>query len=262
MALELRSLSRGLQLLEILSRGPQMQGVTDLARALEVDKSTVSRLLKTLQRRGYVEQDEASRGYGLGPGIVPLGQRALRRMDIRIAAKPFLNRLVAATGECAHLAVLYSDAALYVDQVTADHTVNVDAPVGTLAPLHCTALGKALLAVQPASWQSSFVDGQPLRAYTRRTITDGAALLRHVAEVRGDGIAVDDVECSVGIRCLAAPVLDHSGSAAGAIGISGPSPRVTDERMAAWGVAVRQAAAELSARIGYMPDHHTLLEQD
>ena len=253
--MELKSLSRGLQLLEMLSRGPQLQGVTDLARALEVDKSTVSRLLKTLHRHGYVEQDSASRGYGLGPGIVPLGQRALRRMDIRVAAKPFLNALVAATGECAHLAVLYGHAALYVDQVTSDDGVNVDAPVGTLAPLHCTALGKALLAAQPEPWRGGFVDGQTLRGYTGRSITDGAALLQHVAQVARDGLALDDEEFSVGIRCLAAPVRGHDGGAAGAIGISGPSPRVSDARMAEWGELVRRSAEELSARIGYIPDH-------
>ncbi len=252
--MELKSLSRGLQLLEILSRGPQTQGVTDLARVMEVDKSTVSRLLKTLQRHGYVAQDEATRSYGLGPGIVPLGQRALRRMDIRVEAKPYLNRLVAATGECAHLAVLYGKSVLYVDQVTSDQTVNVDAPVGTLAPMHCTALGKAMLASQPEEWRAGFVSEQSLRAYTGRTITDAGALLQHIGTVEAAGVAIDDEEFSVGIRCLAAPVRDHEGGAAGAIGISGPSPRVTDAQLAEWGPVVQQAAGELSARIGYAAD--------
>ena len=252
--MELKSLSRGLQLLEILSRGPQTQGVTDLARVMEVDKSTVSRLLKTLLRHGYVAQDQTTRSYGLGPGIVPLGQRALRRMDIRAEAKPYLDRLAAATGECAHLAVLYGQSVLYVDQVTSDQTVNVDAPVGTLAPLHCTALGKAMLASQPEGWRADFAGGQPLRAYTGRTITEADDLLRHIETVEAAGVAIDDEEFSVGIRCLAAPVRDHDGGAAGAIGISGPSPRVTDDRLAEWGAVVQLAAAELSTRIGYVAD--------
>ena len=252
--LELKSLSRGLQLLEILSRGPQTQGVTDLSRVMEVDKATVSRLLKTLQRHGYVAQDLATRGYGLGPGIVPLGQRALRRMDIRTAAKPFLDLLVAETDECAHLAILYGRSVLYVDQVTSDQTVNVDAPVGTLAPLHCTALGKAMLATQPDQWCQDFIGGQPLRAYTERTITGGPELVEHIAAIRHAGTAIDDEEFSVGIRCMAAPVRGHDGGAAGAIGISGPSPRVTDDRLAKWGPVIQRAAAELSARIGYLAD--------
>jgi len=242
-----------MRLLEALAAGEAIQSVSDLARNLGIDKSSASRLLKTLESSGAVEQDPLSRGYMLGSMLVHLGQTVLRRLDLRTVAQPFLENLVRDTGECAHLATLANGHALYVSQATPPRGVNVDAPVGTLAPLHCTALGKVLLAFQAENVISSMVADMHMEKFTRRTVTYREDLIKQLRQVREAGVAFDDEEFSIGVRCMAAPVFRHAGVVVGAIGISGPSPRVTDDRIHEWEPIVRDRALELSTKLGWRP---------
>lgn len=248
--MEIRSVTKAIKLLEELGREAP-QGVSELARQVEMDKSSVSRMLRTLEQAGFVQQDPASQRYGLGLALVHLGQRALRRIDLRGLSKPALEALAARTGECAHLAILTNGRAFYLEQAAPDRGVNVEAPVGTLAPLHCTALGKALLAFQPPDVLRSLIEAMDFELFTRRTIRDGAALTAHLQGVVRTGVAHDDEEFSVGVRCLAAPVFRHDGTVCGAIGVSGPSPRVTDDRVAEWEQIVREEAQRLSVQLGW-----------
>jgi len=248
---EIRSVTKAVRLLQALGRESGPQGVSELARQLQMDKSSVSRMLRTLERVTLVACDETTGRYTLGLGLIHLGQRALRRLDLRTIARDSLIALVEETGECAHLAVRAGDRALYVDQETPGHGVNVDAPVGTLAPLHCTALGKVLLAFRSEREREAVLSNQPIESFTRRTLTDPAALRSHLAMVRARQVAFDDEEFSVGVRCIAAPVFRHDGSVVGAIGISGPSPRLSDDRVRQWENAVRDEAYALSRKLGW-----------
>lgn len=249
--MEIRSISKAMQLIEAISENDRAQGVTDLARRLQMDKASVSRILKTLQRGGLVAQDEATRGYTLGLTLVHLGQKALRRIDLRSAAQSALKRLADEIGECAQLAVSAGERALYIAQAAPPRGVNIDAPVGTLVPLHCTALGKVLLAFQRDPLRREMLSRIDLESYTRRTISNANLLQSHLELVRANGCAFDDEEYSVGVRCVAAPVFKHDGVLAGAIGISGPSPRVTDDRITGIEEAVRREATGLSRKIGW-----------
>jgi len=131
--------------------------------------------------------------------------------------------------------------------------VNVEAPVGTLAPLHCTALGKAQLAFQDEANYAALRATIDFEIFTRRTITDATTLDSHLAQVRRAGVAYDDEEFSVGVRCVAAPIFRHDGTVCAAIGISGPSPRMTDEHLRKAEAIVREQAATVSRRLGYDP---------
>jgi IclR family transcriptional regulator, KDG regulon repressor len=247
---EIRSVTKAVRLLEALSKESGPQGVSDLARQLKMDKSSVSRMLRTLEQGSLVACDETTGRYTLGLGLVHLGQRVLRRLDLRTVARSSLVTLVQKTHECAHLAVRTGDRALYVDQETPGRGVNVDAPVGTLAPLHCTALGKILLAFAPERVQESVLQNVPIESFTRRTLTDPAALQSHLASVRSRQVAFDDEEFSVGVRCMAAPVFRHDNLIIGAVGISGPSPRFSDDRMREWETILRDEALALSRKLG------------
>jgi IclR family acetate operon transcriptional repressor len=253
LGVEVRSVSKAIRLLETLAREPGLFGVSDLARQLSMDKASVSRMLRTLEQVGFVTQEPVTLRYGLGLRIGVLGHTALRRIDVRRAARPFIEKLALETGECAHVAILVDGRAFYIDQAQPDRVVAVDAPVGTLAPLFCTALGKALLAFQPEKEQRSLIASIKFEPYTRRTITDATALETHLASVRSRGIAVDDEEFSVGVRCIAAPVFRYDGTICGAIGVSGPSPRVTDDRLLAWEILMREQACMLSRELGAEP---------
>lgn len=247
----MRTVSKAIRLLEELGRDPGVFGVSELARCLEMDKGSVSRMLRTLEQAGFVAQDATTQRYSLGLALVVLGHRALRRIDLRDATRPVLERLAASTGECAHLAILANDRAFYLEQAAPERGVSVEAPVGTLAPLYCTALGKVLMAFQPSTRQEILLADMTFEPFTRRTIVDARALRAHLDEVRDRLIAFDDEEFSVGVRCIAAPIFRHDGAVCGAIGISGPSPRVTDDRLRVWGDLVRSQAEALSEKMGF-----------
>lgn len=242
---EIQSLARGLRILDILGMADDSVGITELAAQLEMDKSSVSRMMQTLASYGYAEQDPGTRRYRLGPQVVALGQALLTRMPLRDMAKPFLHQLVELTGECAHLGILAQGQVLYIDQVESPATLRVNTGVGTLAPLHCTALGKCLLAF----------DGAPVPAvlepFTARTITDHKALEVHLSQTRRQGYAIDDEEYSYGVRCVAVPVYDHQARVVGAVGISGPAGRIGLERLPALAAQVREVGEALSNRLSF-----------
>lgn len=242
---EIQSLARGLQILEYLANAPDGLGITELAAELKVDKGTASRLAQTLAQYGYVEKDTDSRRYQLGPQVVNLSRIVITRMPLREAAKPFLKRLVAETGECAHIAVLSRGMALYIDQVESPATLRVNAEVGHLAPLHCTALGKALMAFSGCELP------EKMETRTARTITDPEVLKLHLEQIRRQGYAVDDEEYDMGVRCVAAPVFDFRDKMVGAIGISGPAARVTPEKLCELSRVVVGIARELSDRLRF-----------
>lgn len=242
---EIQSLARGLKILELLALTEDGTGVTDLANQLSIDKSTASRLVQTLASYGFAEQDSETRRYHLGPQIVNLSRSALARMPLRDQAKPFLRQLMERTGECAHLAILAQGQTLYIDQVESPATLRVTTGVGTLAPLHCTALGKSLLAFGNTPVPTE------LQAFTARTITAPDVLRMHLEQTRKQGYSIDDEEYSYDVRCIAAPVFDFRGKLVGAIGISGPAGRLSLERIPVAGAIVVELAQTLSNRLSF-----------
>jgi len=242
---EIQSLARGLKILELLSQTDNGVGITELAEELGVDKSSASRLAQTLAAYGFAEQDPDTRRYTLGPQIVRLSRSVLTRMPLRDQAKPFLRQLVERTGECSHLAILAQGQALYIDQVESLSSLRVTTGVGTLTPLHCTALGKVLLAFS----------NEPLPAempvFTPRTIADQETLRAHLEQTRRQGYGVDDEEYEYGVRCVAAPVFDFRGKVVGAIGISGPAGRIGLDKLAQFGAVVAEVSRALSDRLSF-----------
>ena len=242
---EIQSLAKGLKILNLLERSRQGMGTTEVAARLEIDKSSASRLLHTLANYGFVEQDETSSRYLLGPQLVTLGQHLLNRITLRDYARPSLHELVDKTGECAHLAILAQRQALYIDQVESTAALRVESEVGTLSPLYCTALGKVMLAFRDCCIPDD------LKPFTHRTVTDQGTLVAQLEQTRQRGYAIDDEEYNYGVRCVAAPVYDHRRELVGAIGISGPAARVTLERIDEFGTVVKDIASALSTRLGY-----------
>jgi IclR family KDG regulon transcriptional repressor len=242
---EYRSVSRALRAIDLLAESKDGIGVTAVAEMLGVDKSSASRLMSTLTKHGYAERDRDTRRYRIGPRIVWLSRIILSRMAIRDVAKPFLNELVDRTGECAHLAILAQGQALYIDQAESPSSLRVTTGVGTLAPLHCTALGKALLAHSDMSIPNE------LPRFTPRTITDPSTLTIHLERVRSDGYATDDEEYEIGVRCIAVPVFDFRDTVAGAIGISGPAGRMPLERLPDLAKTVVEIGKEVTRQLAF-----------
>ena len=242
---EIQSLARGLKILDLLGQSPDGASITELSDYLKVDKASASRLVSTLAQYGYVEKDETSHRYHVGPQVVILSRSVLTRLPLREAAKPFLRQMMEKSGECAHLAIASQGKALYIDQVESPVTLRVNAQVGTMNPLHCTALGKILLAF------GNLEIPNDLPAFTSKTITDPLALKEHLNKVHDQGFATDDEEFDIGVRCIAVPVFDFSGKAVGAIGISGPSARMTPEHLSELTGTIVEIGKALSERMSF-----------
>lgn len=250
MGREIQSLGRGLDLLCILAATDESMTVTDIAQALGVDKSTAFHLLSTLASRGFVEQNPKDRRYKLGLRIIELSRRTLDRMELRTVARPSLTLLRGQVGESAHLAVLRDGAAVYIDTAETGASLNVKTEVGRSAPLHCTAIGKALAAWLSSTELAQVVRSRPLERFTPRTITTMRELELHLEIVRERGYAVYDEEFESGVRCVAAPIRDYTGKVVASLGISGPSVRIALDRIPTIAERVMAAADEVSRLLG------------
>ena len=248
---EVQSLARGLDTLVILAEADQPLGVTEIAQILKVDKSSAFRLLHTLVGYGLVVQDNDTRRYRLGLRIVELSRQALDCIELRVVAKPWLRKLQQRTGESAHLAVLSEGHVVYVEQEESNATLNVNTEIGRHGPLHCTAIGKALIAHLSPEDVARVLGQAELTRYTPRTMTTLRELIPHLESVRARGYAVDDEEFDSGVRGVGAVIHDFRDEVVASIGVSGPSVRVTLERVPELGEIVVQAAEQVSRLIGY-----------
>lgn len=218
------TLVKGFQLLELLARNEGPLGVSDIAARLGLGKSNVHRLLQALVELRYVNKD-ASRGtYAASLKAWELGHAVLARLDVRKAAAPAMDRLLAFTRETVHLSVLDGSEVVYVHKLDSPEPVRAYSEIGGRAPAHCVATGKAILAWQPEA-RLREVAGSLVR-YTDRTIVDADAFVRELARVRQNDYAINRGEWRDGVSGVASPIRAAGGQVVAAIGISGPSQRL------------------------------------
>ncbi len=244
-----RSVDRAAALLLALGDSQGEAGVTELARRLGLHKSTASRLLATLQRRGLVEQDGETGKYRLGLVVIRLAERAERTLDLRGIAMPELERLARLTRETTGLGVLEHDCLLTVAQADGPNLIAVGDWTGRTSPLHCVASGKVLLAAL-AEREVLRIARSGLVAHTDRTITELEPLLEELARIRRRGYATAIGEYEPGLNAVAAPVHDARGAIVAAVDIWGPAFRIPPRRMPELIALARETAAAISVRLG------------
>ncbi|PYN81804.1 MAG: IclR family transcriptional regulator [Candidatus Rokuibacteriota bacterium] len=245
----LRSVNNALAVLESFSVERPELGVTELSQALGLGKSTVHRLLTSLAARGYVRKNPQTERYCLGFKAFEVGSLAAGRGAIREIVAPFLRSLMLASKETVHLGVLDEGDVVYIDKIESDQPLQMYSRIGRRAPLHCTALGKALLAWEPKESVERFLRRR-LRAYTPSTRTDPDLLRQELAKIRASRHALDEEEFAVGLKCVAAPLFDHTRRAVASLGIAGPAVRLSDERLPRLTSLVREAAGGASRALG------------
>ena len=246
-----QSIERALLILETLGQNPQGIGVTELGQSVGLHKSTVHRLLSTLMSIGYVEQDKDTERYRLGIKVLGLGLEVLNNLDFRKEALPYMKELVEISRETVQLAVLDYGEVVIVERDHSPETIIVN--LGLRADVHCTAEGKVLLAYLPRDEIIRILSRRPMTQYTVNTMTDVNNLLVHLEKVNNQGFAINAEELAEGLRSIAAPVFDHTGRVIAAISISGPTSRLTLERMARLVTVLKEACSSVSGRLGYRP---------
>jgi IclR family transcriptional regulator, KDG regulon repressor len=245
----IQAIERAVAILNAFSAEEPELGVTELASRLGLHKSTVHRFMVNLEAAGLVERTRSAR-YRLGLRVFELGSLVMQRMNLWDEALPLLEGLVRDSGETGHLAVLDGGEAIYIERVEARRALRIPSAVGRGYPAHATNLGKVLLADLPLERLREIVADHGLQAYTPHTITDPAVLEEELARIRARGYAVDNEEYDEGLRCIGAPIYDHSGHAVAALGIGGPVTRITPERVPELAELVMAAARGLSRRLG------------
>ena len=244
-----RSVDRAAALLLALGESHGEAGVTELARRLGLHKSTASRLLATLEKRGLVEQDDETGRYRLGLVVIRLAETAERTLDLRSIAMPELDRLARATRETTGLGVAHGDHLLTVAQADGPNLVAMGDWTGRSVPMHSIASGKVLLSAMPEREILRLVKGG-LDRFTERTITQLEPLLEELARVRRRGYATAFGEYEPGLNAVAAPVYDARGQVTAAVDVWGPAFRITPNRMPELVQQVRASAAAVSVRLG------------
>ncbi len=251
-AYTVKALVKALRILECLGEdGQPSMTLTELGRRLHLHVSTVHRLMVNLLRQGFVENHAESGGYRLGFRVLRMGLQVLDRLDFREVARPLLRELNRRTEETVHLAILQGDRALSIDKFGSLQPVGLDPHLGNLMPLHCTGVGKTLLAFQPEAARAELLRSLSLERQTPHSITSQAQLQKELLRICEQGYAVDDEEAVLGLRCVAAPILNHEAAVLAAFSVAGPATRVTRDRVPEIARIVSETAREIAFRLGH-----------
>lgn len=246
-----KSVDRALKIVQLISDRKQM-GVTEIANHIDINKSAVFRILATLVKHGYVEKDPQTHQYKLGYQFLEISSNLLESIDLRTEAMPYLRELEVVTNEVIHLVVYDQGEVVYIEKLEGNETLRMHSKVGRRAPMHCTGVGKMILAHLPQPMVASIIEQKGLPAHTERTITDKDAFFRELAHIQAQGYALDNEENEEGITCIAAPIFNHLKEITAAISISGPTMRMTEERLEALKEKITDASRNISRRLGYM----------
>lgn len=246
----LSSVASALLLLKTFSEDEAELGISSMAKRLGLAKSTVHRLAVTLASEGFLEQNQENGRYRLGLSLFALGVLVRRRMDVSNLGMLLLRALRDLTQESVHLAILTEDSIVYLYNVEGAQAIGARSYLGARKPAFCTSEGRVLLAFG-SEQQVQVALAEPLEARTPKTVTDPKALLKLFDEVRRLGYAIDDEESESGMRGVAAPIRNISGTVIAAVGLAGPVQRLTKKKLLRLSLQVIDTADAVSARMGY-----------
>tara|TARA_R110002110_G_scaffold287407_18_gene501873 strand:+ start:12380 stop:13219 length:840 start_codon:yes stop_codon:yes gene_type:complete len=245
----IQAVDRAIDVLEVLATGGAMT-LTDIARVMAQSPATLYRVLSTFQARGLTENDPLTQEWSVGAGAFRIGATFLRRSNVTARALPAMRHLMETTGETSNLGIEKSDMVVFISQVETHESIRAFFPPGTQAPMHASGIGKALLSTFPDGRLHRFLQKCPFERFTPQTIVTHEGLLAEMQRIRASGFAFDNEEKSLGMRCIAAPVVNFQGQAVAGISISGPSHRVTPDKVARIGALVKAAGDAISRSLG------------
>ena len=247
----IKVLNKTFSILEILLQQGSAMNMTEISKKLDLYPSTTHRILDTLKHWGYVEQEPNNQEYQLGLKVLELGMAKLQQIDLVREATPYLKELVNQGNETVHLGVLEEGEVLYLAKEESSQTIRMCSYVGKRAPLHCTALGKVLLAFLPEEERKNILEQKELPRLTDNTITDRNKLEKELSKIQKQGFALDQEENEKDVRCIAAPIRNYQGKVIAAISISSPAFRIDEKVQNNLKVALIETSRKISKRLGY-----------
>ncbi len=246
------SLKKALQLLSCITKAKQPLGFSELVTQTKIPKATVHRILANLQQESLIRFDRISECYHAGYGLLELAQSTWENIEVRQLATDQLEQLSNLTGETIHLAVLDGGDIIYIDKIESNKNLRLYSSIGKKASAYCTGVGKAILAHLKATEQHAAIEQQSFQNFTKNTITNSKALVADLTQIKQQGYAIDNEEHEQGIYCIAAPIFDRNGIILAAISVTFPLFRTEKAQLKAYQPAIKQAASQISKRLGYV----------
>ncbi len=247
----IQSVERALRIIDLFDEQTPELKITSISKKMELNKSTVHSLLKTLQKYHYIEQNPENGKYKLGMKLAERGNFVISTIDIRKEAKKYIIDLSNKTGQTTHLGVLNGREGVYIDKVEGEKAVILYSRIGRGIPLHATAVGKVLLAYQKTEDIHRLLEGYQYTKQTPNTIMEESELQTELEKVRKQGYAMDDQENEQDVRCIAVPILNHKNQVLAAISISTLVSRVNYQELEEYLILLKKAGQELSEDMGY-----------
>ncbi len=246
-----QSVARAVEILMCFQNQPEI-GLTELARATGLHKSTTAGIVSTLQAKKFLDQNPKNNKYRLGLELFRLGVSL--RKDFRDLCRPYLSELLETYGETVNLAVLDGFDIVYAEKMEGTRSMRICTQVGQHLPFHCTANGKCLVAFLPESAREDILASSPFARFTDNTITSISSMREELKTIRANGFARDNEELEAGLMCLAAPLIDSSGFAVASISLSGPAFRLNEEKQREIVSHLKAAAAKISRELPTVSD--------
>lgn len=225
----INALDKGLTTVEFLADHPNLT-VTEISRALQMDRSTCNRFLLTLRDLGYISVDNRGR-YHPTLKVFEIGNKIAEIVEIRPPARAYMKKLAESFNETVNLGRLDGHDVVTIDVVSGQEVIRFDAPIGSRSPIHTMAMGKAILTFRPMEEQDAYIESCDFKPITPNTITDRKKFRQELSKIHERGYAVDNEEWDLNMRCVAVPVFDFTEFPSHAISVSGPSTRLTDEKV-------------------------------
>jgi DNA-binding IclR family transcriptional regulator len=247
---KLQAIDRAVVLLDLLGRSETPMSLTSIATQLNLHKSTVQRFLRVLEGHHLVNFNTNGR-YTLGLRLNDLGNQALQQFDVRDRALPHFRMLVAEIKETGHLCIMQRNAVVYLDKIAPTRSVCMTSRIGMTNPIHCTSVGKALLAFSSNEVKENILANIKFEKLTTKTHTSRKTLLRDLELIQRRGYALDDEEIEEGVRCIGAPILNNNGRPVAAISLSGPTFRITMQKVPTIAKRIVSCCSDISRSLGY-----------
>lgn len=244
------ALQRGLRMLHLFAREARGLSASEVARSSGLPVSTVHRFLVNLEATGFLHCDESGT-YHLGVACVSLGQAARDQLDIRRLSLSHLRELNRVTRETVHLTVRHQLTAVYVEKLDSPEPLRIHSRIGASVPLYCSAVGKVLLAHMDDDELNQILERIELRRFTENTVGSIQELRAQLQRVRREGYACDLEEHETHIRCIAAPIWDHTGEVHASLSVTGPAVRMSNSRIREIAPLIKDAGIHISRELGY-----------
>lgn len=247
----IQSVERALKILNLFDEYTTELKITEISEKMELHKSTVHSLLKTLQKHNYIDQNPENEKYRLGLKLIERGNFVISSIDIRQIAKKYLLDLSKKTGQTVHLGILNGQEGVYIDKVEGKTAIIRFSKIGKGIPLHATAIGKVLLAFEEPKEVQRILTGYQFIKQNEYTIINEEDFLNELEIVHQQGYAVDNQENELGVRCIAVPLINHENKVIASISISTLISQVNDDKLVEIIKLLKQTGLEISKKLGY-----------